>query len=199
MSTELVEDFLEHHGIKGMHWGQRKTEPVSSKEQQLNNLDKKINSYSREKNYLRRVLPGSVTIAGAGARAQAAKSVMKLKKEKNSDGSTRLVTTDKSPKVTDKNRISLERKVTRRALATNIAAGALFVTAVLGGSKLASKKLGDPALASQIKAGATFVAGMQILRTVTISAGVMANNADAVRDQKSRDLKKQRNALLKKS
>lgn len=31
MSDDDVDDFLAHHGIKGMHWGIRKAEPTSSR------------------------------------------------------------------------------------------------------------------------------------------------------------------------
>jgi hypothetical protein len=185
MPDLTVDEFLAHHGVKGMRWGVNRERTPERIQKNLNNIEKSRNSISR------RILPGSVVITGAGALAGSSKKVLKLREEKTSSGDKRLVPTEKSPLITDQNRAALQKKVERRAYAEHTTKGALAVSALLATAYFGKTHVSDPELASLVTKGALLLAGLQTIHTTTIDTGIHRNVVDRKLYERKKALKKE--------
>ena len=184
--SDGVVGFLEHYGIKGMRWGVRKE---TSDSDRLAKIEKQLPKLSREKNLLRRSISAEATLVGAATRANAAAKVLKYEKVKDQNGNVRYEPTAATKEIL-KNTESkvLDRKITRRAVATTVATGASTTAAMVGAGILAKTKLSE---------GGDKVAALQAAGTLNYSAGIVANHIDAIRDVEAKDLKRERADILK--
>jgi hypothetical protein len=178
-----TEEFLAHHGIKGMHWGVRRASAPRSVDQ----IQKSINKFEKKRGTH---VPGSLVIAGAGATAGTAKKKLKLKEIKDSNGAKRLIETDKTPKSTKENRDAFNKKIDRATYAKYISTGTLVVGALLGTAVLA-KSINDPGVSDLVTKGALVLAGAQTIHTTGIVSGVHANAKLRGQQQKSSALEQE--------
>jgi len=188
-------DFLEHFGVKGMRWGQRKI-PLSADEARLRYIDKQLPKYDRERNLLRRTLPSEASLGGYGSRAQAAKHVLKLKRIDGLEGSKLLVPTDKTREI--EKRFSaevLDRKITRRAIVTHVATGTLVVSALLASAAIANAR--PDKSSKQVAIGLAGLAALQATHSMSATLGIAAVHIDASRDLKAKNLKTERRVIQK--
>jgi hypothetical protein len=186
---ERIEEFLMHFGVKGMHWGVRRPRTAADVQKELDKIDKKRNSISRQ------LIPAGNIFAGAGARAGASQKVLKLKTVTALDGSKRLVPSDKTPKVTAANSDYYDRKIDRRTYLKYTAAGAASVATILATGEVGRLKAGDPSLAALARKGSLFLAAGQTIHTVNILWGVHRNISDRELNARVRELKKELKTL----
>lgn len=185
MSQEDEAYALKHFGVKGMRWGVRQQRTAADVNKDLARIEKGRNSVTRK------LLPASSVIAGAGARAGTAQKVLNLKAVKNPDGSTRLITTGKTPVITEANRAAFEKKIDRKTYVKYAAKGSIAVGLLLSSAYLGHTKISDPELAKLATRGALLLAGTQSLHTVSITAGVHRNAQDRQLTERKRALKKE--------
>ena len=188
-----VDAFLEHYGVKGMRWGVRKE---TSDSDRLAKIEKQLPKLAREKNLLRRSISAETTLVGAAKRADAAAKVLKLEKVKDQNGNVRYEQTAATKEIL-KNTESkvLDRKITRRAVATTVATGASATAAMVGAGILAKTKLSEGG--DKVAVGLFALAALQAAGTLNYSAGIVANHIDAIRDAEAKDLKRERAGILK--
>lgn len=172
MSTE-VDDFLEHFGVRGMRWGISNANGSNDLKAERAKAVKGLRAIEKERTSLsRKFLPADVTISGAGARAQAAKKVLKLQEVKQSNGSTRLEPSSKTPKITPENKASYERQINRRAYAKYVGLGSVAAVSILAGGALISRSSSDPSFSAAVTKGSIYLAGAQVLKTSTVVIGI---------------------------
>lgn len=188
-----VDAFLEHYGVKDMRWGVRKE---TSDSDRLAKIEKQLPKLAREKNLLRRSISAEATLVGAATRAGAAAKVLKYEKVKDQHGNVRYEPTAATKDIL-KNTESkvLDRKITRRAVATTVATGASATAAMVGAGILAKTKLSEGG--DKVAVGLFGLAALQAAGTLNFSAGIIANHIDAVRDAEAKDLKRERADILK--
>ena len=190
--NEDVEEFFEHFGIKGMHWGVHKDRSDRSVE----DIQKDIKRFEKKRGVK---TPGSLVIAGAGVRAQAAKRVLNLKQVKGPHGDTRLVETAKTPKVTKENEDKIDKKIDRAAYRHHTLVGTIAVTALLGTAVIAKASIKDPQLSDLVTKGALALAGLQAIQTASVTAGIHANVKLRGQQKKSSILEQELRTAQKKS
>jgi hypothetical protein len=185
ITEDDVDAFLEHHGVKGMHWGVRKERTASDVQKDLDRIERSRNSVSRK------VLPATSVLAGAGARAGTAKKVLKLKEVKNPDGSIKLIKTSKTPDITPENRADFDRKIDQRAYLNYVVKGSAVTATLLAAAYVGHTRISDPGFASLAVKGSLFLAGAQGLHTAGVTAGIHRNIKDRQLSEQKRTLKKE--------
>ena len=182
---------LVHYGVKGMRWGVRKTANLSENDIRRAAAVKGLAKIERQRTSLsRRLLPDDLAVVGAGAKAQAAKKVLKLKEVKSLDGSPRLVPSEKTPKLTPENKAYYNRKITRRAYAKYTAAGVVSVGVILASGSIAGAKLSDPKLAATAVRGSLYLAAAQTLLTTRVIAGIHRDSVDKLLADREQELRR---------
>lgn len=184
-TQEEVDAFLEHHGIKGMHWGVTKERTPERIQKDLDKIEKKRGSIPR------RILPATAVIAGAGARAGVAQKKLHLVETKAPDGSKYLIPSDKTPKVTDENRKQFDKSIDRAAYRKYITTGVVVTGTLLATAYFGKTQISDPKLAELVTKGALTLAGGQTLLTANVTAGIHRNVVDRRNAEMKRSLKRE--------
>jgi hypothetical protein len=182
-SEQEIDDFLEHFGVKGMHWGVRKQRTPERIQKDLTKIDNKRDSFGRK------IIPAGNVVAGAGARAGIAKRILKYDEVQAPDGSKRLVPSERTPKITDQNRSQYEKKIDRAAYRKYIGTGAAVTATLLTAAYLGNTRISDPGVSDLVTKGALVLAGVQTLQTVNVSWGIHRNISDRALNEKSKSLK----------
>lgn len=129
----LDEALLEHFGVKGMHWGVRKKENLTNK-QQIARINKKISKLDIENRY----------VEGAGLVGRERAKIYKRRLKKDPKFTRRKLSTEQKLADEDKSAARISRKV--------VIAGAIEAGVIIGGTlALAKATKASP----QAKRGAT--------------------------------------------
>jgi hypothetical protein len=141
LDPQEVDDFLQHFGVKGMHWGVRRESAPPTNAQQRASLEKKISRIN-----------GQTAVSGYELRGSVLAKQYKRNIKKDPNWSYGKLSPEKRAEYTRK----ADAKVTRKV----IALGVLETSAILGGGALAYTHIkGSDASRQGAAIGAILLAG----------------------------------------